>query len=118
MKKIISFTLVLLFLSSSYTEAKALDGSRRATTLMRRMSAMTSAMAGVNGIGVTGCDPRTGEANIGNDFVHCVRISTETEEAFEALRKLFPVGSKINETFITIRYVGPIEEEPRMSVGN
>lgn len=116
--KQLSLTLALITLISQISFAGALDTPHRAIRVKNSLATSVLNMNGVNGIGVTGCDPETGKKNIDGDFVHCVVIMTETKEAARALKKLYPDGSKVKGVFVTVSFVGPIEPQPGVTIGN
>lgn len=111
MKIIVSFLLACTF-GSSLAFASSIDEAKE------ELTPIVFAMDGVNGIGITGCDPETGENSFDPGFVHCIRVYTETKAAKEALLKLYPVGSTYKGYFVTVKYIGVIEPQPRMSAGN
>ncbi len=112
MLAILSLTLI------GTLQARPLDTPNAATTLKNALSKSVMVMDGVNGIGVTGCNPLSGEASLKGNFVHCVQIMTETEDAARALRILYPEGTKIKGVFVVILQIGRIGIQPRISVGN
>lgn len=113
MKKLI-LALSLLPLISF---ARPLDTIEKAKQVMDQLLETVSRIHGVNSIGITGCDPRTGEPNIFTDYIHCVQITTETVAAENYLLRMFPPGKKINGVYISVKYIGVIAPQPRMGVG-
>ena len=121
MKKINLVHLITLItiLSSLTAFAGALDRPTRAKALKENMAPIVLRMTGVNGIGVSGCEPATGALSEGSgDFVHCVAIYAETEAAQDALEALYPVGTKINGVYVATLLLGEIIIQPRISLGN
>ena len=110
--------LTLLGLAAGSAQARAIDTDVRALQVRDNVEETVMAMKGVNGTGVTGCDPRTGKAELRRDFVHCLSITTESKATAQALRVLFPVGAKIDGVFVNIENIGHLETQPRMSAGS
>ncbi|MCX6125840.1 MAG: hypothetical protein NTV34_13990 [Proteobacteria bacterium] len=103
---------------SSVSLAEALDTPSKATKVKTTLAPALSAMEGVNGYGISGCDPTSGQKDVRGDFVHCINIMTSTRESEGALLTLFPVGKKIQGVFISVDYIGDIVIQPRASGGN
>ncbi len=99
--------------------AGPIDSPAAAIKVKNELQNEVLAMDGVVGIGVTGCDVVTGNiSDFSGDFVHCVSIMTESDVATEQVLVKFPAGSKYDGVFIAVETTGPIEIEPRGSVGN
>ncbi len=88
--------------------AKAIDTADHAIEVKEKLQNLVFNIEGVNGIGVSGCNPRTGARDVSGPFVHCVSISTETRDSYNTVIQLFPLGKKIDGVFITVQYVGRI----------
>ncbi|MDZ4662278.1 MAG: hypothetical protein SGJ18_11740 [Pseudomonadota bacterium] len=116
MKKIFVLTMVLV--GHLALAGEALDSPKRAIKVKDRLQKSVFQIEGVNGIGVTGCDPATGKASLDKDFVHCVSISTENEEAYDYVLGLYPTRTKVGGVFIVVENVGVITSEPRLGGGN
>lgn len=116
MKKLIALAAMILL--SQTTLAKALDTPDEARKVKKQIASAVMQLEGVNGIGLTGCNPTTGQKDISGDFVYCVNIMTETQEAYEFLNAIYPSVTKVNGVIISVDYVGKIEMAPRMSGGN
>ncbi len=113
------FLLGLIVTQCVLANAKALDRPTRALRVQDQIAEEILDIKGVNGIGIGGCNPETGEQDIlGGDFVHCVVISGETKRAVKALLKLYPQGTQLDGVFIAVKYLGVLRPEPRMSAGN
>lgn len=113
----------LIFLATIFmtlvARAAALDTPDRAKAVKNKLSPVIFQIKGVNGIGVGGCNPQTGaESNGAGDFVHCVAIYAETQAAFRKLNALYPQGTQIGGVYVIIRFMGPVEIQPRMTTGN
>ncbi len=115
MNKIIILTVLL---SGNILFAKALDTSAKAKATKASISSTVLSMVGVNGLGITGCNPKTGEFDITNNFVHCVVVYTETEEAYHALKVLLPTKTKIKDVYVEVEYLGEIVPQPTVGLGN
>lgn len=65
---------------------------------------------GVNGLGITWCNPETGQRQTDRDadFVYCVVVNTSTREAEEKLNEFFPAGEKVKNVFVVVQYVSRI----------
>ncbi len=71
---------------------------------------------GVNGVGITACEENTGNLFLNYNenewknlkFVHCIDLATETEEAEQKMKKVFPSGKKFKGVYINIEFVGVI----------
>jgi hypothetical protein len=118
MKTLATLSLLLSALASFSAHAEAIDTVDKARALKNQLSPLVMSMKGVNGIGVSGCNPSSGERFIDGKFVHCVVINTENRKAADALEDLLPLGSRVGGTFVVIDYIGPIGIQPRISVGN
>lgn len=116
MKKLM--TLIAISLMPFMAQAEALDTPNKAMKVQDQMSDFVFAMAGVNGFGITGCDPETGVANLDRDFVHCLVINTETATAFKAVSTVYPVGTQIKGVYVVVKKIGTISAQPRMGAGN
>lgn len=109
------FTITLLFTSIGFT--RPLNSEDQALKVRDLIQPAVLQIEGVNGIGITGCNPKTGKQDVMNDFVHCVVVYAETDEGFEQVSKLYPQGTKIKGVWIVIDQIGTIVPQPRMSVG-
>lgn len=114
-------SVLLTFACMSF--AAAIDTPDRAIAVQERIQNSIFAIKGVNGLGIGGCDVRTGKealsANLGHKpFVHCLVINTETKDAYNYLIKRYPVGSKIDGVFVAVRHIGVIRPQPRATAGN
>ena len=120
MKTLLRLSLIvstlLTFASSSF--AAALDTPDRAMALQDRLEKSLFAIHGVNGVGIGGCDPKTGKESVNKSFVHCLDIMTETKDAYNYLLKKYPVGTKVDGVFISIQHIGVIRPQPRATAGN
>ena len=112
-----AFAFMVSFVAFAHPVNRS-DDPEKATQVKEQLEPLVMLMEGVNGIGVTGCDPVTGTPLVTGDFVHCVKILTETEEAYKTLLDLYPVGSTVDDIFITVENVGPIGPQPNASGGN
>ena len=109
----------MVFLATQVAWSAALDSHQRATVVRDKLTPFVLSTPGLNGIGVTGCDPETGMAtDFSEDFVHCVLIYAETEEAAQIALSRFPVGANVDGVFVVVEVVGEIVPQPRMSGGN
>lgn len=109
--------LVTVLLVPFITHAKALDTPARALRVKSKIQDAVLSLVGVNGIGITGCDPISGLASLEGNFVHCISIYTESDEALAQVEALYPSGTKIRNVFVTVMQIGPIVPQPRMSGG-
>lgn len=110
-------SLIILILSLQVFASNALNKPDSAIRVKEQIQEMILGIKGVNGIGITGCNPKTGVKDISAKFVHCVSISTETKVAFAKLRRTYPLGTQIKGVFIWIEYIGRITPQPRMTAG-
>jgi hypothetical protein len=102
--------------------------SAQATTspaerLKNQMEPNVMAMIGVEGIGVGGCNPSSGDLATIDDlglgrFLECVVIYTDGHRSIVALRRLYPVGTRINGVFVATQVTGRVGPYPRMTGGN
>lgn len=115
MKKIITGFVILV---STAIFAAPIDNPRKAMIVQNILSPKVLQFPGVNGIAISGCNPRTGELDMRHNFVHCVVIFTETVTAATELLKHFPVGYKFDGVYIAVKYIGKIGPQPGMTVGN
>lgn len=113
MKKLI----LVLSLLSIMAQARALDTAAKARRVKAQIQNSVMSVPGVNGIGITGCNPATGLFDLGHDFVHCIQITTETKAAMKSLQRTYPPGVKFRGVFVTVKYIGTITPQPRMSGG-
>ncbi len=109
--------------SSSELEAsqrrKALDTPDKAIKLQEKLTPIVFAIDGVNGIGITSCHPKTGARDFATqEYVHCININTETDEAFNKVIKRYPPGKKVEDVFIAVEKIGKISIQPRATGGN
>ncbi len=117
MKTIIALLITVVGVSAF--AAKALDKPTKAKRAKKSLEAIVFQIEGVNGIGVTGCDPKTGKkSDFSADFVHCVEVMTETDAAKEQVLAIYPEGTKIKGAFVIVNKVGEIVPHPRASGGN
>jgi hypothetical protein len=108
------FAFAMIFVSS-VGFSKPLDTPVKAQSVRDQIAPAVFKLGGSPG--VVGCDPQTGEAGVAGDFVYCVGIRAQTIEALELFSQLYPVGTQINGVFITVKYLGRIEAQPRLSAG-
>ncbi len=108
----------ILFVSSAFADDCPRQLQEKPRQLQEKISSFVMQMEGVNGIGITGCDPETYEQSVEPGFIYCISIMTETEEAAEALSLLFPNGTRVEDVLITILHIGPVTTNPRISAGN
>lgn len=117
MKKFLLICLVCL--SSQFALAEALDTPQKANSVKNKLENTVLNISGVNGIGITGCDPKTGKkSDLSGDFVHCVVIFTENEEAYRFVQNLYPEPTRIQNVFVVVELTGEVVPEPRLTVGN
>lgn len=116
----VSMTLIGLTTIANLALAGALDTPDRARAVKDRLAKVVFTIKDVNGIGVSGCDPRTGKLNVtsGKDFVHCVEINTATRAAYQRVSQMYPTGTKVNGVFVAVQYIGVISTQPRAAAGN
>jgi len=112
----IKIALAVLALSMT-TWARALDKIGNAQKVKTYLEKTIFEIKGVNGIGIGGCNPRTGQQDVDHNFVYCVVVYAETKQALKTLKGLYPMGTQIRGVFIAIEYMGKIVPEPRMSAG-
>lgn len=115
--KLITLSL-LLSASANALTGRALDDEERAVQVKDRLQKQVFKIKGVHGIGVTGCNPRTGKHDLENDFVHCVYISVHTDQAYRFLGRQFPRKAQIDGVFITVEKGSEPSPQPRMGGGN
>lgn len=115
--KVLSLALFMFCVSAS-AFAGPLDGPQAAERLQAKIEPSVMSMTGVAGIGITGCNPNTGLPDVEGDFVHCVQIFAETQNAANSLIKTYPAGVKVDGVFVTIDLSGQIVIYPRMTGGN
>ena len=108
--------LLALLAVSSMAFAKALDTPARAEKVQDYLQKSVLKIQGVNGIGIGGCNPRTGAEDLDHNFVHCIVIYTETVQAEKKMLGLYPTGTAIRGVFVTIKRIGKVVPQPRMSV--
>lgn len=112
------FASTLVFSTMSRAQG-ALDTPQRATLVKNYMEKAVLSLDGVNGIGITGCNSRTGERfQSGQPFVHCVSISTDSPEGYALVSHLYPRGININGVYITVEQIGKIVPQPRVTGSN
>ena len=109
--------IFVLSLLPFLAQARAIDTIHKARKVKSQIEKSVLEIPGVNGIGITGCDPRTGVQNIDRDFVYCVGITTETKAAQRAVERMYPKGMKFRGVFVTVRHIGKIVAQPRLSAG-
>ena len=110
---------ILLCLLLSFLSTHSLAEESAAKALHEKVTETLLSMQGVNGVGIGGCDPETGEeTDFSKDYIECLAIYTETEEAAQALLTLFPQGQKVDGVFVIVEFIGEIRAQPRMSGGN
>jgi hypothetical protein len=68
-------------------------------------------MNGVRSLGITACDPVTGNRNHSAEFEYCLVINTETKLATRNLKGLFPPGSRTSEVLIVVENTGSVQPE-------
>jgi len=112
------FLTLALMAVTSIAHARPLDTPDRALALQKKLTPKVLTIEGVNGIGIIGCNPRTGETEVADDFVHCVVIYTITEDTALKVKKLFPTGQKVKGVFVVTEVIGEIEPRPRITGGN
>lgn len=100
-----------------FASANTTDTSERAEMVQDTITPAALSVPGVNSIGITGCNSKTGLKDLSKNFVYCVEIGAETVEAFLKLKSFYPAPTKINGIYITITKHGPFEIQPRMSGG-
>lgn len=116
MKKLI-FVLLTLALAPISSPAKKLPLLDRALEVQSDLRPTILNIRGVNGIGIAGCDPYTGEVSLEGNFVACVEISTDNAITYKKIQSLYPVGTQIRGVFIVVKNGGVSVPQPRMSVG-
>lgn len=72
---------------------------------------------GVNSVGLTACDSRTGQIDRKHGEVYCVVIGVETRRDKEVMERTIYPGSQIDGIYIVVEHVGKIRPQPRMSGG-
>jgi len=81
-----------------------------------RMGKWLFTVPGVNGLGITACDTKSGKPFTAFPqsqlpsmvFENCLGVLTETREAADMLLERFPVGSRYHRVYVVIEFVGPI----------
>jgi hypothetical protein len=112
-------TSLLALMTSFSAHADQIGNDHAARALQNKLEPIVFGIEGVNGIGITGCDPVTGaQSNFKSDFVLCVSVMTVTEEAAQTVLNLYPAGQKVDGVFVTVQAIGEIVAQPRMSAGN
>ncbi len=114
MKLKMTFAILALAMTTS---AAALNAEDRARKVKDYLQKTVFEIKGVNGIGISGCNSRTGELQIDDNSVPCVMIYAESAQTQRKLIGLYPPGTQIRGVFIAIKFVGKIRPQPRMSVG-
>lgn len=116
----VSMSLIGLCTVANLAFAAALDTPDRAMAVQARLEKVVLGIKDVNGIGIAGCDPRTGKENSasGGNFVHCVLINTATRAAYQRVSQMYPTGTRVNGVFVAVEYIGVIDPQPRSSAGN
>lgn len=112
MKKLL-FLTTILFSVSSYADYIIEDNPSKdqVKEAKEKISLFLLSMQGVNGHGISLCDPVTGNlfTDVSEDtpVQYCIDISTDTVEAEEALLTLFPPAAKtLDGILIHTRYTG------------
>lgn len=109
--KLVQKLAIALFTTLAATTsvfARAIDTADHAIEVKDKLQNLVFEIEGVNSIGVTGCNPRTGARDVSGPFVHCVSIGTETHESYNTVIQLFPRGKKIDGVYVTVKYAGRI----------
>lgn len=115
MKK--SFLLIAITLLGSSVFAGAINSINKARYAQDRLGYLMD-YPGVNGLGIGGCDPKTGVESRNYDrYVYCVVVNTETKAAAKKILQTFPVGTKVNGIYVAVRVIGVITIQPRISIG-
>jgi hypothetical protein len=118
--KMKKYLLVLSLIFASLTvNAQALDTPDQARKVKNNISDQVFGLPRVHGLGITGCDPRTGERlSTDRRFVHCVQINTDSQETLDYLQELFPPGRKVQGVFVIIQLSERPSIQPRSGFGN
>ncbi len=116
MRALILFSIVAMFCQESYALDMAPDGPTRQeiNEVRDQTDSLFFSMNGVNGVGTSACESETGLKFVhipelertAKVFENCISISTETEEAKDALKVLFPVGTRYQGIFIVVEFAG------------
>lgn len=118
-----NLSLIFFAILTSVAPALAgpLDSSDRAEYVHRMHSGAFMSHPGVVSFGITGCHPETGgpvSFENDEDFVHCVMVGTKDRVTQREFLRRYPQGSKLDNVFIAVIVVGPIESQPRAGAGN
>ncbi len=116
--KLFNTALILAFsVLSINATARQINGEDQATIVKDKIEAEVFAIAGVNSIGLTGCDSITGEINYVSGDVYCILMTTEDQKSANQLGLKFPSGYSVDGVFTWIQVIGKIVPEPRMTGG-
>ncbi|MGE3684223.1 MAG: hypothetical protein AB7G93_21080 [Bdellovibrionales bacterium] len=106
---VFSAIFALTFFATQAAFSDPLDGPERAIALQNKIERSVMQIEGINGLGITGCDPETGViSDLEKEFVHCVIIYAETDGGAEQAVAKFPPGEKVDGVFVVVEWIGEI----------
>lgn len=107
---------ILFVLLATTTFAKPIAYLHEAKHVSNSIAGQVLSVPGVNSIGLTVCDYRTGHVFSAGD-VYCVLATVDDKAAVGRLAKMFPSGTRIQGINFWIQIRGAAKPEPRMSGG-
>jgi len=88
--------IIVLWALPYHAFSKPLNSSKMADLVFNLIQDRMFHEPGMNGIDVTGCDPKTGKKiDMGLDFIHCIRIYGISDKAVKNLLSIYPEGTSI-----------------------
>ncbi len=119
MKTLNLFLMFVVMVAS--TVSHAVPGQARASAVKEQYQEAFMAMTGVNGIGITMCNRRTGRSDINApraSQVACVIVMTESRQAQAALEALYGESTKLQGVIFTFEHRGAIRPQPAVTIHN
>jgi hypothetical protein len=115
--KTLASLLLILSIASPASAGSPKNSMEDVKTFKESIEESLFRISGVNGVGIGGCDPATGKAtNFRGDYVFCVTVFTETQEAAEHVNRVYPEGRLVNGIYVRAEAIGRIEAQPRVTI--
>lgn len=112
MKKLI---LSALFLVSTASFAGQVEDVKKVKDQYKKI---LFSMAGSNGVGISSCDPKTGELSIEEGTVRCVMVNFSDNASFDNATATFNAPFQIDGVWISFKVVGVIRPKPGVTIHN
>lgn len=107
--------LALALVASSTAFA---DSSTKASKVKDQYQNVLTSMVGMNGVGISGCDKKSGELSLEKGFVHCIVVNFSDNVAFDNATATFNAPFKVDGVWVSFRVVGVIRPKPGVTIHN